>query len=136
MARGNIRLVVPLRREGRMADAQFAVGPGVASEFDQLRAVSVLVYALYLAAALTGVTAIFGVVLAYAKRGGARGTVFEQHLDHAIELFWIALVGGVVLVPLSFLFGLGVVLAGALVIWLLARTVKGLSAAVQGVSCA
>ncbi len=118
-----------------MADTQFAARAGIVSEFDRLRATTILVYALYLGAALTGVTAIFGVLLAYGRRHEARGTVFEAHFDSAIELFWIALVGSVVLLPLAFLFGLGLVLAGVLFAWLMTRTLKGLAAALQGVSC-
>ncbi|HEY1614038.1 MAG TPA: hypothetical protein VGF97_10145 [Rhizomicrobium sp.] len=101
-----------------------------------LQTTCLLVYVLYLGAAFTGVSLIAGAMLAHSSRAHARGTVFEGHFDHAIEMFWIALIGTAVLLPLAFLFGLGLFLEAALAAWLVMRTVDGLARALRHEPCA
>jgi uncharacterized membrane protein len=98
---------------------------------DSARTVAIIVYLLYLAALVNGLTAIIGVVLAYAKRDDARGSVYESHFSNAIELFWIFLVGMVIVVPLCFI-GIGFILWGLLYLYVIFRTVKGLLRASEG----
>src|SRR5678815_1373819 len=71
-----------------MSDTQVSPRP-VTSD---LRLVAALVYGLYLFAVCTGITAIVGVVIAYVKRGDARGTVYESHFSNAITVFWISFI--------------------------------------------
>ncbi|HEY1707974.1 MAG TPA: hypothetical protein VGG10_06895 [Rhizomicrobium sp.] len=71
-----------------------------------LRLISALVYGLYLFALCNGITALIGVVIAYVKRGGARGTIYESHFSNAITVFWTTAIFFVLLVAM---FGAGVV---------------------------
>ena len=103
----------------------------VATREDSARTIAIIVYLLYLAALINGLTAIIGVILAYVKRDEARGTVYESHFTNAIEVFWIFLVGMLVAVPLCFIV-IGVPLVIALYIWVLYRTIKGVVRASDG----
>lgn len=66
-------------------------------------------YALYLLAFATGITAVIGVILAYANQASA-GPMMRSHYTFLIRTFWIGLVwcviAGMVLavgIPLSFI---------------------------------
>jgi uncharacterized membrane protein len=98
---------------------------------DSARTVAIIVYLLYLAALINGLTAIVGVVLAYVKRDDVLGTPYESHFANAIEIFWIFLVGMVIAVPLCFVL-IGIPLVVALYVWVLYRTIKGLVRASDG----
>ena len=113
-----------------MADAN-ASGPAPAASADSTRTLTIVIYLLYLASLVNGITAIIGVALAYAKREDARGTPYESHFSNAIEMFWIFLVGMMVAVPLCFVL-IGIPLVAALYIWVIFRTVKGLVRAIDG----
>lgn len=89
-----------------------------------------LIYILYLAGIVTGVTAIIGVVMAYM----AKSETTEQlrtHYNNQINIFWkgllYSLVGSLLtIVVIGFL-----VLLFALV-WYIVRTVKGMQALSRG----
>jgi len=103
-----------------------------ASFDDASRSLAIIVYGLYLAAALTcGAAGIAGVIVAYIKRDSVRGTPWESHFENAIQAFWIWVVlmaAGIVAVPLL---GLGFVVMGGAFVYFLYRTLKGLMAAVE-----
>ena len=82
-----------------------------------------LVYLLYLAGFVVGLTAVAGLIVAYLKRDGA-DPVSATHYEFQIRTFWIGLLMGVVGVVLS------VILIGWLVIlwtgiWTLVPCIKG-----------
>jgi uncharacterized membrane protein len=107
---------------------------------------TLVVYALFAITAIGGVIAsgivvfaplfalagIVGVIVAYVKRGEARGTWVESHLDWLISTFWwsllwsvlVAVIGGLLmLVLIGFLIvpvGLAIVS-----IWVIYRVVRG-----------
>lgn len=108
------------------------------------RVVALISYGLFFLALANGITAIIGVVLAYVKRGDARGTIWESHFTNLIRVFWITLIiivvfmavalygivalmaafdstpkEWVVVVPLLFALGIGCT------VWYLHRTVRG-----------
>ena len=58
---------------------------------DELRAIVLLIYGLFVFAIFNGATAIVGVVLAYIKRDAARGTIWESHIRNVLALFWVGL---------------------------------------------
>ncbi len=117
-----------------------------------LRLVVIIAYALFLIAMVNGITAVAGVVLAYIKRGDARGTIYEGHFANMIFVFWASLIafvlflaivlGGVAgalsgwqaphtwalltLIPLLWFAGV------AFLVWYLYRTVRGIALAVDG----
>ena len=105
--------------------------PAAPAAEESARTIAIIVYLLYLAALVNGITAIVGVVLAYVKRDDARGTIYESHFNNAIEVFWIFLIGMCIAVPLCFVV-IGFPLVAALYIWVLVRTIKGLVRASDG----
>jgi uncharacterized membrane protein len=131
---------------------------GAANAEENARVSILIVYALYLLELANGITAIAGVVLAYIKRGDARGTIYASHYANAISTFWIVLAASVVLtaIALEAIFGTVVFFArpeaafaawqpGALLllplVWLgfaalfvfyLYRTIKGFIRALDG----
>ncbi|MBU6297827.1 MAG: DUF4870 domain-containing protein [Alphaproteobacteria bacterium] len=111
-----------------MADAS---GSAPVSATESARTLTIIIYLLYLAALVNGLTAIVGVALAYAKREDARGTPYDGHLSNAIEIFWVFLLGMLVAVPLCFVV-IGIPLVIGLYIWVIFRTVKGLVRAIDG----
>ena len=113
-----------------MTDAHVSPTPAAAGSDD--RALVLVVYGLYLFALLScGLAGIAGVIVAYVKRGEARGTLWESHFDNQINAFWgwfALVVAGVVMIPLL---GLGLIVIGVAFVWFLYRTIKGLLQAVE-----
>jgi uncharacterized membrane protein len=90
----------------------------------ELRDMATLVYALYAASILVGITLIGGLVVAYLKRDDAAGTWLESHYRWQIRTFWWLLLWGVIggltaliLVGFAILFAAGV--------WFIYRVAKG-----------
>lgn len=85
-----------------------------------------VIYFLYLACFVVGITAIIGVIMAYMNRGKASGFV-ETHYTFLIRTFWIglayALLSAVLIVA-----AIGVLLMIAVAIWIIARCLIGLQA--------
>ncbi len=89
-----------------------------------LKTLTLVVYALYAASFITGITAIAAIVINYVKRDDARGTWLESHFDWQIRTFWWGLLWGVIGTILTFvLIGIAVLIADA--IWVIYRLVKG-----------
>jgi uncharacterized membrane protein len=123
---------------------------------DDTRTLVIICYALYFAFFVSGVTPLIGVIVAYVKRGDARGTIWESHFDNLITVFWVALILCLILVPLwIFVVGASILTAAAawpasifafpfilvvicfpfsllVLIWYLYRTVKGFVRALDG----
>jgi uncharacterized membrane protein len=83
-----------------------------------------LVYVLYLASLVVGVTSLVGVVIAYVYQGDAPEGL-RTHFRLQIRTFWIGLLYGIVGALLS-LAGIGIVLLVFVAVWLIVRCVKGL----------
>ena len=88
--------------------------------------VALIVYILYLASYVVGITALVGVIIAHVQIGTA-DPMLRSHYQWQIRTFWIGLLYFVIGVVLCF------VLVGILVllfwfIWTVVRTVKGLVA--------
>lgn len=96
------------------------------------RLMAVLGYGLFLFGwPCLHVSTVAGVVLAYIKRGDARGTIWQSHFDNMIETFWVSAVLGAISMVL-FLVGVGFLIFGLVVLWFLYRTIKGLIRAIEG----
>lgn len=104
--------------------------PAVPAVEEAARTTAIIVYLLYLAALVNGITAIVGVVLAYVKRDDVRGTIYEGHFSNAIEIFWVFLIGMCIAVPLCFVL-VGIPLVILIYVWVLFRTIKGLVRAID-----
>ena len=108
---------------------------------------TLVAYALFGIAAITGLVSsglvhfaplvalagIVGVIVCYVKRGEARGTWVESHLDWLIGTFWWSLLWDVVAIVIGVLtfwiLGLGILLAililAATSVWVIYRVVRG-----------
>jgi len=104
--------------------------PAATSAPDSTRTIAILVYALYLAAFVNGITAIIGVVLAYVKRNEAHGTVYESHFTNAIETFWISL-GLCVIGALTIWIGIGILAFVGAFVFYIYRSIKGIVRAID-----
>ncbi|TCD16619.1 DUF4870 family protein [Oricola cellulosilytica] len=87
---------------------------------------ALVVYILYLASALIGITAVIGVVIAYINRGKAGGFV-ESHYTWLIRTFWIGLLYSAIAMVLAMV-AVGFPLMIAVVVWAVIRMVKGMMA--------
>lgn len=85
-----------------------------------------VIYILYLAGLVIGVSGIVGIVLAYLNRGKAGGWV-ETHYTWAIRTFWIGLLYALVSIVLAFVL-VGFLLMFATGVWFIARCIIGLQA--------
>lgn len=90
-----------------------------------------VIYILYLVSLLVGVTALIGLVMAYINRGQATGTWAETHYTYQIRTFWIGLLYLFVSILLMFVL-IGFLLILAVLVWWIARSVKGLQWASAG----
>lgn len=86
-----------------------------------------VIYFLYLASFVIGLTALIGIVLAYMNRGKAGGWI-ETHYTWAIRTFWLALLYAFVSVLLMVV-GVGFLLILAVAIWAIVRCIIGLQKA-------
>lgn len=84
-----------------------------------------LIYILYLASAVIGVTILVGLVIAYINRGDAAGTWAESHYTYQIRTFWIGLLYSCISVVLMII-GIGFLLIIAVAVWGIVRCVRGL----------
>jgi uncharacterized membrane protein len=115
-----------------MVDTAQAYPPRPVPDHESLRTMTIIVYALMLASFVSMHTAaVVAVILAYVKRGDARGTIWETHFDAVIATFWIGLVVMIVGIPLCFVL-VGIPIMVALAIWYLYRNIKGLVRAIDG----
>ncbi|MCE9658644.1 MAG: hypothetical protein K8R60_08800 [Burkholderiales bacterium] len=83
-----------------------------------------ILYGLYGASFLVGITSIVAIILNYVKRGDVAGTYLESHFTWQIRTFWISLVVAIIGVVLM------IVLVGWLVlladmVWVIYRLVIG-----------
>ncbi|AZO16469.1 hypothetical protein EJ069_18155 [Mesorhizobium sp. M2A.F.Ca.ET.043.05.1.1] len=91
---------------------------------------ALVIYILYLASFVIGITGIVGIVLAYINRGKAGGFV-ESHYTFLIRTFWIGLLYALISVVLMMLV-IGFVLMLAVAVWFIARCILGIQALQRG----
>jgi uncharacterized membrane protein len=88
------------------------------------KTITTIIYALYAASFLVGISAIVAIVMNYVKKDDVAGTFLESHFRWQIRTFWFGLlwcvVGGLTFV---FIIGWFVLIANA--IWIIYRIVKG-----------
>ena len=89
-----------------------------------------VIYILYLAGLVIGISGIVGIVLAYINRGKAGGVV-ETHYTWLIRTFWIGLLYALISAVLMLL-AIGFVLMFAVAVWFIARCIIGLQALGRG----
>ena len=84
---------------------------------------AMVIYGLYLAGFVAGITPLVGVVIAYVYRGKGPAWL-DEHYRYQIRTFWIGLLYGLVATLLAVV-GIGFLLMIALAVWLIIRCVKG-----------
>jgi uncharacterized membrane protein len=88
------------------------------------KSVTTLIYALYAASFLVGITAIVAIVMNYIKKDDVAGTFLESHFRWQIRTFWFGLLWSVVgIVLMVVLVGWAVLFANT--VWMIYRIVKG-----------
>ena len=97
-----------------------ALGP----DLQQLKRITMVVYALQAASFAFGVTLIAAVILNYIKKEDMQGTWLASHFRWQIRTFWFLLLWGAVGV-LTFLVGVGFIILGVVTVWFIYRVVKG-----------
>lgn len=89
-----------------------------------------VIYVLYLAGLVVGISGFVGIILAYMNRGKAGGFV-ETHYTWLIRTFWIGLLYAFVSVILMFIV-VGFLLMFAVAVWFIVRCIVGLQALGRG----
>jgi len=87
--------------------------------------VPVVVSVLYLIGFATGVGALAGVIVAYAKRDALHGSWAESHITYLIRTFWFGLLA-IMVGSLLTLVGIGWLILAAWVVWTFVRTIRSL----------
>ncbi len=83
-----------------------------------------VIYGLYAASFVVGVTGIAAIIMNYVKRGDVAGTYLESHFTWQIRTFWISLIVAVIgLVLMLVLVGWLVLVADT--VWVIYRLVIG-----------
>ena len=85
-----------------------------------------VIYILYLAGIVIGITPLVGIVLAYVNRGRSEPWI-ETHYTWAIRTFWIGLLYAAISVVLAFVL-IGFLLMLATAVWFILRMIFGLQA--------
>ena len=88
------------------------------------KTLTTIIYALYAASLLVGITAIVAIVMNYVKKDDVVGTFLESHYRWQIRTFWYGLLWAVLGV-LTFLLVIGWFILIVSGIWFIYRIVKG-----------
>ncbi len=95
-----------------------------ADPLKQAKTVTMIVYALQAGSFLLGVTSIAAIIVNYIKQEEVQGTWLASHFRWQIRTFWFGLLLGA-LGALTALIGIGFILLGFDVVWVIYRIVKG-----------
>jgi uncharacterized membrane protein len=93
-------------------------------KMQSLKTLTTVVYALYAATFISGITCIIAIVINYVKKDDVAGTWLESHFRWQIRTFWYGLlwmvVGG-----LTWIIVIGWIVLAVNGVWLIYRIVKG-----------
>lgn len=91
---------------------------------ESAKTLTTVIYALYAASFLVGVTAIVAIIMNYVKKEDVAGTFLESHFRWQIRTFWFGLLWGI-LGAISLVVIIGWFVLAADGIWIIYRIVKG-----------
>jgi uncharacterized membrane protein len=97
---------------------------GIGGE-DTKKSTALIVYILYLASLVVGVTGLVGVIIAYVVKGDAPEWL-KSHYSFLIRTFWIGLLIGFIGGVLTFVL-IGFLILLFLLVWWIVRCVQGLN---------
>jgi len=89
-----------------------------------LKNLTTVIYALYAASFLVGVSAIIAIIMNYVKKQDVVGTIYESHFRWQIRTFWFGLLW-LVLGALTWIIVIGWIVLFVNGIWIIYRIVKG-----------
>ena len=92
------------------------------------KGLTTVIYALYAASFVVGVTAIVAIIINYVKKDDVAGTWLESHFRWQIRTFWFALLwcvigGALCLTVVGIVIGAPILIANG--IWVIYRIIKG-----------
>ncbi len=88
------------------------------------KTLTTVIYALYAASLVIGITALVAIVMNYVKKEDVAGTYLESHFRWQIRTFWFSLLWGIIgVITAFFIIGWFVLLAD--MVWFIYRIVKG-----------
>lgn len=101
------------------------VVPAKTSESEKsAKTLTTVIYALYAASFLVGLTAIVAIVMNYIKKDEVAGTFLESHFRWQIRTFWFGLLWAFLgMLTLMVVVGWAILMANA--VWIIYRIVKG-----------
>ncbi len=88
------------------------------------KSLTTIIYALYAASFLFGITAIAAIMMNYIKRDDVAGTFLESHFRWQIRTFWFGLLWGVI-GGITTLILIGWLILCVNTLWLIYRIIKG-----------
>jgi uncharacterized membrane protein len=91
---------------------------------EQNKSITQVIYGLYAASLVVGITCIVAIILNYVKRDDVVGTLYESHFRWQMRTFWFGLLWSVIGVVTAF-FIVGIVVLIAAGIWFIYRIVIG-----------
>jgi len=91
---------------------------------EQNKSITQVIYGLYAASLVVGVTGIAAIIINYVKRGEVAGTIYESHFTWQIRTFWIGL-GLSVLGWITIFILVGFLILLGTVVWFIYRIVIG-----------
>jgi len=98
--------------------------PATADAEKSAKTLTTVIYALYAASFLIGITAIAAIIINYIKRSEVAGTFLESHFRWQIRTFWFGLLWGIIgAVLFVVVVGWFILIANA--IWIIYRIAKG-----------
>ena len=83
-----------------------------------------VIYGLYAASLIVGITYIVAIILNYVKRDDVKGTYLESHFNWQIQTFWYSLLGWIIGYVTIFVL-IGFVILGITLVWFIYRIAKG-----------
>lgn len=98
--------------------------PASADQEKSARTLTTVIYALYAASFIVGITAIAAIVINYVKKGEVAGTWLESHFRWQIRTFWFGLLWSIVGMALMMVI-VGWAILAANAVWVIYRIVKG-----------
>ncbi len=111
--------------EGAVFHFHTFIGGPLSQNTEKLRDLTQIVYFLYIASVLAGITAIIAVIINYIKREDVRGTWLESHFRWQIRTFWFSILWAFIGM-LTLWIGIGFLVLVATGIWSIYRIVKGM----------
>ena len=88
------------------------------------KTLTTVIYALYAASLLVGVTCLVAIIMNYVKKEDVAGTYLESHFRWQIRTFWFGLLWGVIgFITFFIVIGWFVLMANS--VWFIYRIVKG-----------